>query len=103
MGARKPRKKRSISYFLLPASITTSNIRLFTCVSIHQGHERLGDLSRGRQCAFISLSTLLCDHGFPIQLWTSKTVENIILRADRMYQNALANHGNIPDAYSPLR
>ena len=84
MGARKPRKKRSISYFLLPASITTSNIRLFTCVSIHQGHERLGDLSRGRQCAFISLSTLLCDQGFLIQLWTSKTVENILLRADNV-------------------
>ena len=36
------------------------NATLFTRGRIHQGESRFSDISRGRQCAFMSLSALLC-------------------------------------------
>ena len=37
------------------------NITLFAGGSIHQGNEPFGGESRGKQCAFMSLSALLCE------------------------------------------
>ena len=37
-----------------------SNAILFVNASIHQGDRRFSDVSRGRRCAFMSLSPLLC-------------------------------------------
>ena len=42
-------------YELFSASIAMSNISLFAGGMIHQGHERFGDVSRGRQYASMSL------------------------------------------------
>ena len=42
--------------------LSMENITLFTCRSIHQGNERFSGESRGKQCAFMCLSALLCDH-----------------------------------------
>jgi len=37
-----------------------NNTTFFARGSIHQGNNRFRDVSRGRQCAFMSLSALLC-------------------------------------------
>jgi len=37
-----------------------SNATLFIAGSIHQGHAQFSDISRGRQCCYMSFSALLC-------------------------------------------
>ena len=45
-----------------------SNLNLFVAGSIHQGSERFySDISRGRQCSFMSFSALLFAQTLPIQ------------------------------------
>ena len=36
------------------------NSTIFARGSIHQGDNRFSDISRGRECAFMSFSALLC-------------------------------------------
>ena len=57
--------------------------------SSHQGHERFSEISRGRQCCFISFSALLCAQSFPVQHWDTATVDQFLIEGDRMYLNAL--------------
>ena len=56
--------------------------------SSHQGHERFSEISRGRQCCFMSFSVLLCAQSFPVQHWDTASVDQILI-GDRMYLNAL--------------
>jgi hypothetical protein len=49
-----------------------SNLNVFVAGSIHQGSERFySDISRGRQCSFMSFSALLFAETLPIQQWTA--------------------------------
>ena len=49
-----------------------SNLNLFVAGSIHQGSERFySDISRRRQCSFMSFSALLFAQPLPIQQWTA--------------------------------
>ena len=64
--------------------------------SSHQGHERFSEISRGRQCSFMSFSALLCAQSFPVQHWDTATVDQILIEGDRMYLNALESQ-RIPD------
>ena len=68
---------------------------LFACVSIHQGHECFSDRSRGKQCAFMSLSALLTARNLTVTEWNSTTIDNALLQGDKMYLFALDN-GLIP-------
>ena len=38
--------------YYFSVSIAMSHTSLFACGSIHQGHERFSDVSRGKQCAY---------------------------------------------------
>ena len=40
-----------------------------------QGHERFSEISRGRQCSFMSFSALLCAQSFPVRHRDTATVE----------------------------
>ena len=62
--------------------------------SSHQGHERFSEISRGRQCCFMSFSALLCAQSFPVQHWDTATVDQILIEGDRMYLNALESQKN---------
>ena len=73
-----------------------SNSHLFIAGSIHQGHQRFGDISRGRQCSFISFSALLCAQNLPIEQWTAATVDQILDEGDKLYTDALQKR-SIPD------
>ena len=53
--------------------------------SSHQGHERFSEISRGRQCSFMSFSAPLCAQSFPLGNWDTATVD----QKNRMYLNAL--------------
>ena len=64
--------------------------------SSHQGYERFSEIYRGRQCCFMSFSTLLCAHLFPVQHWDTATVDQILIEGDMMYLNALESQ-KIPD------
>ena len=66
--------------------------------SSHQGHERFSEISRGRQCSFMSFSVLLCAQSFPVRhCWDhTATVDQILIEVDRMYLNALESQ-SIPD------
>ena len=54
------------------------NATLFTRGSIHQGDSRFSDISRGRQCAFMSLSALLCANRGDISTWTAETMDRVL-------------------------
>ena len=69
--------------------------------SSHQGHERFSEISRGRQCSFMSFSALLCTQSFPVQHWDTATVHQILIDGDRMYLNALESQ-RIPDTTKTL-
>ena len=53
------------------------NVTLFTRGIIHQGDSRFSNISRGRQCAFMSLSALLCANLCDISTWTTETVNRV--------------------------
>ena len=56
------------------ASVMITTIR----GSIHQGHEGFSEHSRGRQCAFMSLETLLFNRSNSVDLWTQTNIRNVI-------------------------
>ncbi len=62
---------------------------LFLSVDIHQGDERFSGHSRGKQCAFMSLSALLTARNIPLNSWSSMTFKNTLLQGDKMFLNAL--------------
>ena len=72
------------------------NSNLFVAGSIHQGHERFSDISRGRQCSFISFSALLRAQSLPIEQWTASTVDQILTKGNQLYLDALKSR-SIPD------
>jgi hypothetical protein len=51
---------------------------LFTVGSIHKGHERFSEVSRGRQCSFMTFSALLCAQSFQAQQWTTETIDKTL-------------------------
>lgn len=64
--------------------------------SSHHGHERFSEISRGRQCSFMSFSALLCAQSFPVKQWDTATVDQILIEGDSMYLNAVESQ-RIPD------
>ena len=54
------------------------NAVLLIAGSIHQGHERFSDVSRGRQCSFMSFSALLFAQSCPVRFWDTATVDQIL-------------------------
>ena len=50
----------------------------------HQGHKRFKEISRGRQCSFMSFSALLFAQSFAVQHWDTATVDQILIDGDRM-------------------
>ena len=63
--------------------------------SSHQSHEHFSEISRGRQCSFMSFSALLCAQSFSVRHWDTATVDQILIEGDRMYLNALESQSII--------
>ena len=57
--------------------------------SSHQSYERFSEISRGRQCSFMTFSALLFAQSFPVRHWDTATVDQISIEGDRMYLTAL--------------
>ena len=74
-----------------------SNATLFIRESIHQGDSRFSDISRGRQCAFMSLSALLWTNSHDISTWTTETIDRVLFEGDAMYLKSFEER-SIPDA-----
>ena len=64
---------------------------LFCSASIHQGDEIFSVESRGKQCAFMSLSAILTAQNSSLVDWSESTLNNVLLQGDKMYLNALNN------------
>ncbi len=62
---------------------------LFLSTDIHQCDKRFSVHSRGKQCAFMSLSALLTARNIPQNLWSRITFKNALLQEDKMFLNAL--------------
>ena len=62
--------------------------------TFHQGDEHFNVQSRGKQCAFMSLSAVLTAHNIPVIDWSKTTLDNVLLQGDKMYLKAL-NRGLI--------
>ena len=65
------------------------SLALFFSADIHQGDERSSVHSRGKQCAFMSLSALLTARNIPLNLWSRITFKYALLQGDNMFLNAL--------------
>ena len=74
---------------------------MISCIrgSIHQGHEAFSEHSRGRQCAFMSLSALLLHRSYSVNSWTQTNIDDILFHGDRMYLHSLRNE-LVPDTSS---
>src|SRR6056300_28357 len=72
------------------------NTSLFIRGSVHQGDSRFSDISRGRQCAFMSLSALLFANNDGISTWTTETMDHVLVEGDSMFLKALEER-SIPD------
>ena len=57
---------------------------MITCIrgSIHQGHEAFSEHSRGRQCAFMSLSALLFNRSDSVDSWTQTDIDAMLFHGD---------------------
>ena len=66
--------------------------------STHQADCHLSDVSRGRQCAFMSLSAMLLKraNSCHVSQWTADTVNEILIEGDAMYVKAF-DDDTIPD------
>jgi hypothetical protein len=58
---------------------------------IHQGDDLFSVQSRGKQCAFMSLSAILTAQHIPLIDWSETTLNNVLLQGDKMYLQALDN------------
>ena len=74
-------------------------MRLFVSASIHQGRESFGIESRGRQCAFMALNSILYEQISPVTAWSANTLDVILMNGDRMFLSALRSR-LIPDTAS---
>ena len=57
----------------------------------NQADERFTDDSRGKQCAFMTLSALLTAQITPVDRWNSTTVDSALMQGNEMHLNALYN------------
>ena len=53
---------------------------LFLSAIIHQGDELFSVHSRGKQCAFMSLSALLTARNIPLTAWSFTTFNNVLIQ-----------------------
>ena len=64
---------------------------LFVSANTHQGAECFNTESRGKQCAFMSLSAILTAERIPLFEWSQSTIDNILVQGDYVYVKALNN------------
>ena len=58
---------------------------LIGCGSIHQGHERFSDDSRGRQEIFMCLAALLYEQFLSIREWSCQDIDQVLLHGDHFF------------------
>jgi hypothetical protein len=66
-----------------------SEMALFLSSNIHQGDDLFSVHSRGKQCAFMTLSAILTTHNMPLTEWSKQTFDNVLVQGDNMYLKAL--------------
>ena len=85
--------RRNQDYFLCVFEESSSNdegsVTLFA--NTYQGAECFNTESRGKQCAFMSLSAILTAERIPLFEWSQSTIDNILVQGDYMYVKALNN------------
>ena len=69
-------------------------MEFFLSSDIHQGDELFSVQSRGKQCAFMSLSAILTAQNIPLIDWSKTTFNNVLLQGDTLHLKAL-DHGLI--------
>ena len=73
-----------------------AKFKLICCWKHSSRSRRFSDISRGRQCSFISFSALLRAQSLPIEQWTASTVDQILTKGNQLYLDALKSR-SIPD------
>ncbi len=65
------------------------DMALFLSADFHQGNEIFNVHSRGKQCAFMTLSALLTARNIPLSSWSKVTFNNVLIQGDKLYLKAL--------------
>jgi hypothetical protein len=63
-----------------PEELNQVSMALFLSAIIHQGDELFSVHSRGKQCAFMSLSALLTARNIPLTAWSFTTFNNVLIQ-----------------------
>ena len=71
--------------------MTRVSMSLFISANTHQGAECFNTESRGKQCAFMSLSAILTAERIPLFEWSQSTIDNILIQGDYMYVKTVNN------------
>ena len=64
---------------------SSGKMALFLYANIHQGDELFSVHSRGKQCAFMSLSAVLTAQNILLIDWSTTTFNNVLSQGDKMY------------------
>jgi hypothetical protein len=67
------------------------SMALYLSSNIHQGDDLFSVHSRGKQCAFMTLSAILTAHNMLLTEWSKQTFDNILVQGDNMYLKALTS------------
>jgi hypothetical protein len=59
------------------------SMALFLSSEIHQGDDLFSVQSRGKQCAFMSLSAILTAQNIPLIDWSKTTLNNVRVKSNR--------------------
>ena len=70
---------------------TGVSMSLFVSADTHQGSECFSFESRGKQCAFMSVSAILTAENTPLLEWSQSTLTRVLLQGDNMYIKAPNN------------
>ena len=74
-------------------------MHVYAVGSVHQGHEMFGEESRGRQCGFMALCSILFEQSNSVCSWSTTSIDAILVNGDDLYLSAVRNQ-LIPDAAS---
>jgi hypothetical protein len=55
------------------------SMALFLSSNIHQGDDLFSVHSRGKQCAFMTLSAILTAQNMPLTEWSKQTFDNVLV------------------------
>ncbi len=86
-----------------PLPLPVEDVTLGQTENYHQGDRRFPEESRGRQCTPIAYTALVIASEIHPNVWSSETIDNILLMGDELYRNIPHEHTYVDSTELPSR